>query len=46
MLLVHSILQDALRMQEHMKKKKAEILKYMEDKGISLEEYKVLIFSV
>lgn len=30
-------------MQEHMKKKKAEILKYMEEKGISLEEYKVLL---
>ena len=29
-------------MQEHMKKKKAEILQYMEEKGISLEEYKVL----
>ena len=29
-------------MQEHMKKKKTEILKYMEEKGISLEEYKVM----
>ena len=29
-------------MQEHMKKKKAEIVKYMEEKGITLQEYKVL----
>ena len=28
-------------MQEHMKKKKVEIGKYMEEKGITLEEYKV-----
>ncbi|XP_058969432.2 protein polybromo-1 isoform X2 [Pocillopora verrucosa] len=31
---------DAQRMQEHMKKKKVEILKFMEEKGISLEDYK------
>lgn len=31
---------DAHRMQEHMKKKKVEVMKYMEEKGISLEEYK------
>lgn len=30
-------------MQEHMKKKKVEVMKYMEEKGISLEEYKVVI---
>ena len=30
-------------MQEHMKKKKVEVMRYMEEKGISLEEYKVLI---
>ena len=29
-------------MQEHMKKKKVEILKFMEEKGISLEDYKVI----
>ena len=28
-------------MQEHMKKKKLDILKYMEEKGITFEEYKV-----
>ncbi|XP_015750031.1 PREDICTED: protein polybromo-1-like [Acropora digitifera] len=31
---------DAQRMQEHMKKKKGEVINYMEEKGISLEEYK------
>lgn len=30
-------------MQEHMKKKKGEVINYMEEKGISLEEYKVII---
>ena len=33
--------QDAQRMQEHMKKKKIEVVKCMEEKGITLEEYKV-----
>ena len=28
-------------MQEHMKKKKFEIVKYMEEKGITIQEYKV-----
>ncbi|KAJ7360053.1 hypothetical protein OS493_019144 [Desmophyllum pertusum] len=31
---------DAQRMQEHMKKKKIEVVKCMEEKGITLEEYK------
>lgn len=31
---------DAQRMREHMKKKKVEIINYMEEKGITLEEYK------
>ena len=29
-------------MREHMKKKKVEIINYMEEKGITLEEYKVI----
>ena len=33
-------------MQEHMKKKKGEVINYMEEKGISLEEYKVSIMYV
>lgn len=28
-------------MQEHMKKKKVEIVRFMEEKGITLQEYKV-----
>lgn len=43
---VYNILQDAQRMQEHMKKKKGEVINYMEEKGISLEEYKVSIMYV
>ena len=39
----YNILQDAQRMQEHMKKKKGEVVNYMEEKCISLEEYKVSI---
>ena len=35
--------QDAQRMQEHMKKKKFEIVKYMEEKGITMQEYKVFL---
>lgn len=31
--------QDAQRMQEHMKKKKVEVVKYMEEKGITLQDY-------
>ena len=30
-------------MQEHMKKKKFEIVKYMEEKGITIQEYKVFL---
>lgn len=30
-------------MQEHMKKKKVEIVKYMEEKGITIQEYKVFL---
>ena len=30
-------------MQEHMKKKKYEIVKYMEEKGITIQEYKVFV---
>ena len=30
-------------MQEHMKKKKLEIVKYMEEKGITIQEYKVFL---
>lgn len=43
---VYNILKDAQRMQEHMKKKKGEVINYMEEKGISLEEYKVSIMYV
>ena len=43
---MYNILQDAQRMQEHMKKKKGEVINYMEEKGISLEEYKVSIMYV
>jgi len=30
-------------MQEHMKMKKLEIVKYMEEKGITIQEYKVFL---